>query len=74
MVVGSEALPIDGARSFRDALERICCRFDFQVVGYVAMPEHIHPLVSEPRRESLAVGLQALKLSVARRSEQRPFW
>jgi putative transposase len=38
------------------------------------MPEHIHLLVGEPPRESLAVGLQALKLSVARRSKQRPFW
>jgi putative transposase len=43
-------------------------------VGYVAMPEHVHLLVSEPRREPLAVGIQALKLSVSRRSEQRPFW
>jgi putative transposase len=59
---------------FEDALERIRCRYEFQVVGYVAMPEHIHLLVGEPRREPLAVGLQALKLSVARRSEQRPFW
>ena len=59
---------------FEDALERIRCRYDFQVVGYVAMPDHIHLLVSEPRRESLAVGLQALKLSVARRCEQRPSW
>jgi putative transposase len=38
------------------------------------MPEHVHLLVSEPRRESLAVGLQALKLLVALRSEQKPFW
>jgi putative transposase len=59
---------------FEDALERIRCRYDFQVVGYVAMPEHVHLLVSEPRRGSLAVGLQALKLLVALRSEQKPFW
>jgi putative transposase len=59
---------------FEDALERIRYRYDFQVIGYVAMPEHIHLLVSEPRRECLAVGLQALKLSVARRSEQSRFW
>lgn len=59
---------------FEDALERIRCRYDFQVVGYVVMPEHVHLLVSEPRRETLAVGIQALKLSVARRSEHRPFW
>jgi REP element-mobilizing transposase RayT len=39
---------------FEDALERTRCRYDFRVVGYVAMPEHFHLLVSEPRRESLA--------------------
>jgi putative transposase len=59
---------------FEDALERMRQRYDFQVVGYVVMPEHIHLLVSEPVRESLATGLQALKLSVARRSKQIPFW
>jgi putative transposase len=57
---------------FEDALERI--RYDFHVVGYVVMLEHIHLLVSEPRGVSLAVCVQALKLSVARRSEQKPFW
>ena len=59
---------------FEAALERMRQRYDFQVVGYVVMPEHIHLLVSEPVRESLATGLQALKLSVARRSKQIPFW
>jgi putative transposase len=38
------------------------------------MPEHVHLLVSEPRANSLAVALQALKLSVARRSERGQFW
>ena len=37
------------------------------------MPEHIHLLLSEPHRESLAVGLQALKLSLPRRSKQSRF-
>jgi putative transposase len=45
-----------------------------EVIGYVAMPEHVHLLVGEPARELLAVGLQALKLSVVRRAKQRPFW
>jgi len=31
------------------------------------MPEHVHLLVSEPERATLAVALQALKQSVARR-------
>jgi putative transposase len=43
-------------------------------VGYVVMLDHIHLLVSETVQEPLAVGLQALKLSVARRSKQIPFW
>ncbi len=40
------------------------------------MPEHVHLLISEPQRETLARALQALKQSVARRliGEQRHFW
>ena len=59
---------------FEDALERARRAYSFQVIGYIAMPEHVHLLVSEPGRKSLALGLQALKLSVARRSKQNPFW
>ena len=59
---------------FEDALERIRRRYEFLVTGYVVMPEHIHLLVSEPAKESLAVGLQALKLSVARRTGTGRFW
>ena len=59
---------------FEDALERVRCRYEFDVVGYVVMPEHIHLLVSEPQIDSLAIALQALKLSVARRSELGHFW
>ncbi len=59
---------------FEDALERIRYRYVFRVVGYVVMPEHIHLLISEPARETLALSIQALKLSVARRSRQIPFW
>jgi len=54
-----------------DALERIRSRYDFQTVGDVVMPEHVHLLVSEPARESLAI---ELKLSVAHRSERHPLW
>ena len=38
------------------------------------MLEHVHLLVSEAARDTLAVALQALKILVARRSEQSPFW
>ena len=49
-------------------------RYDFVVAGYVVMPEHVHPLVSEPKRAVLNKALQALKLSVSVKSKQRPFW
>ena len=49
-------------------------RYRFVVSGYVVMPEHVHLLVSEPSEVVLATALQALKLSVAVKSSQRPFW
>ena len=41
---------------FEDALERIRRRYEIQVAGYVVMPEHVHLLVSEPGKGSLAGG------------------
>jgi len=38
------------------------------------MPEHIHLLVSEPDEDILAKAIQAVKLSVSVRSQERPFW
>ncbi len=63
------------ARSlFEDALERMRIRYRFCVIGYVAMPEHVHLLVSEPAIGSLAKAILSLKLSVSKLSNQRPFW
>ena len=59
---------------FEDALERMRVRYGFYVVGYVVMPEHVHLLVSEPSTDLLADALKALKLSVALRRPERPFW
>jgi putative transposase len=68
-------LGTQGARDlFEDALERTRRHYHWEVIGYVVMPEHVHLLVSEPKPESLAKALQALKISVARRSRQDPFW
>jgi REP-associated tyrosine transposase len=39
------------------------------------MPEHIHLLLTEPERESLATAMQAFKQSVARHlGTTEPFW
>jgi putative transposase len=59
---------------FERVLEQIRRRYVFHVFGYVVMPEHVHLLVSEPRRATLARCIQALKTSVAKLSPQRPFW
>lgn len=59
---------------FEHTLEAMRRRYVFHVFGYVVMPEHVHLLVSEPRRAILAHAIQALKTSVAKQSRQRPFW
>ncbi len=52
---------------FQQALEQTRRQYGFRVTGYVVMPEHVHLLVSEPERATLARALQALKQSVSRR-------
>ncbi len=59
---------------FERSLETMRVRYDFVVCGYVVMPEHVHLLVSEPKKALLSKAIQALKLSVTVQSVQRPFW
>ncbi len=56
------------------SLEKMRQEYGFSVVGYVVMPEHVHLLLSEPPLHSLARVLQAVKISVAKRVTERPFW
>ena len=44
------------------SLETMRLRCDFFVSGCVVMPEHVHLLVSEPRKALLSKAIQALKL------------
>ena len=41
-------------RTFELALERVRCSYRLFIYGYVVMPEHIHLLLGEPQRMSLA--------------------
>jgi putative transposase len=63
-------------RIFEAALERIRRSFRLCVYGYVVMPEHVHLLLSEPERETLAEALKSLKQGVSRRliGEAEHFW
>src|SRR3954463_7099271 len=60
--------------TFLDSLERTRRHYQFQVLGYVVMPEHVHLLLSEPPNDPLSKALQALKLSVSRHLAEPPFW
>jgi putative transposase len=59
---------------FERSLEAMRLRYDFVVCGYVVMPDHVHLLMSEPKKALLSKAIQALKLSVSVQSRQRPFW
>lgn len=59
---------------FEQSLEKIRKRYNLEVHGYVLMPEHVHLLLSEPATEPLAKALQALKLSVSKQADSKPFW
>ena len=52
------------------------------VYGFVVMPEHVHLLISEPERGTVARVIQSLKISSAKQGKQAsavqdskvPFW
>lgn len=64
-------LPLLGSPRSRDlflrVLESVRRRYHFVVVGYVVMPEHVHLLITEPRRGNPSVVMKALKQGFARR-------
>jgi putative transposase len=57
----------ESRRIFESALERTRNSYRLYVYGYVIMPEHVHLLLSEPKRETLADALKSLKQGVSRR-------
>jgi len=62
---------------FVSALERVRENCSLCVYGYVVMPEHVHILVNEPEKGTLAQAMQSLKQGVARRLALRAadsFW
>jgi putative transposase len=61
---------------FESALERVRHSFGLQVYGYVVMPEHVHLLLSEPQKDTLADALKSLKQGVSRRliGDADHFW
>ncbi len=48
-------------------LEQVRKRYQGSIFGYVVMPEHIHLLLSEPKRKDLSTFMQVLKQRVTDR-------
>ena len=63
-------------KTFEIALERVRRRCALCVYGYVIMPEHVHLLLSEPKRGTLADALKSLKQGISRRliGDAEHFW
>ncbi len=66
----------ESRRVFEKALERVRRSFRLRVYGYVVMPEHVHLLLSEPERETLAEAMKSLKQGVSRKliGDAEHFW
>jgi REP-associated tyrosine transposase len=66
----------DSKSIFETALERVRRSYGLCVYRYVVMPEHVHLLVSEPQRATLALALKSLKQGVSRRliGDASHFW
>ncbi len=59
-----------------ETIEKVRRNYEFYVVGYVLMPEHVHLLVSEPVHGSLGEALSAVKglSSKKLKGERSRFW
>ena len=52
-------------------LAKVRKELEFRLIGYVVMPEHVHLLISEPKKGTPSTVLHKLKLSVARKLRRR---
>ena len=70
--------PLLGTAEARDCLLRILeeCRVArrFHVLAYVAMPEHVHLLISEPGVGKVATVMQVVKQRFSRTRDEKDVW
>ena len=83
VIIATRILPNpEFATYFVRALERTRRLYRLHVYAFVVMPEHVHLLLSEPERATIANAIQSLKISSAKRGKQlkavrdvaTPFW
>jgi putative transposase len=63
-------MPLLSAPASRDVflsvLEKTRQKYEFEIAGYVVMPEHVHLLVSEPENGTLSTAVQVVKQQSSR--------
>ena len=64
----------DNRALFEEVLETTRLKYQFLVLGYVVMPEHVHLLVTEPSNGPLAKALMVMKISTSKRLNYSPLW
>lgn len=57
---------------FVEVLDQVRSRFGFGLIGYVVMPEHVHLLISEPKKGTPSTVLQVLKQNSSRELRPKP--
>jgi putative transposase len=62
------------AAIFEHSLEAMRFKYQFRLVGYVVMPEHVHLLLGEPPTHPLSTVIGSLKRSVSKQLPESPFW
>ncbi|HEY4380007.1 MAG TPA: transposase [Acidobacteriaceae bacterium] len=60
--------------TFQRILEETRRKYLFQILGYVAMSNHIHLLVTEPERNKLSTAIQVLKQRFSRTRDGEFIW
>jgi putative transposase len=58
--------------TFLKILREVRDHYDFALLGYVVMPEHVHLLISEPNIGTPSLVMQVLKQRVSRALRKRP--
>ena len=56
---------------FVKVLDEVRVRYEFALIGYVVMPEHVHLLIGEPRKGTPSDALKALKQGFSRRVQAK---
>jgi len=59
---------------FLKVLAEVRVKYDFRLVGYVVMPDHVHLLISEPKKREYiegAAGFEATSIAQDARKEER---